>query len=398
MSYAQSQFVPWPVPPDWSDGVSEQLEWYTDRLQARNGRAQKRELRRAPRRLFEFQVIADGQARRVLDTLLNDHGGREWLLPIWHDIALLNQPLASGALFISCVTAGRDFVEDSLAVLWLSINEWAVVQIDAVQPDGVTIGIATSRTWPAGTRLYPARRARLVEQPEEAMWTDASGSRVVKFIVTEPCEWPAILPSATYRGLPVLEMRPDQGEDLPSVFQRQVETIDAGTGVVNVFDWPNRSFREAALTWLAHGRDENSVLRSLLYALRGRMATVWVPTWNADLQLAADVTAVATNLTVEWAGYTTFGRMQPNWRDIRVELLDGTVLYRRITSAQENGNSEVLGIDSAFGRAIKRSDVRAISFLILAEQASDRVELAHVTDAGGITVVTTTFRGVRHDV
>lgn len=398
MSYAINAPIPWPVPPNWANGVRERLNWLTDVIQAKNGRRQKRELRLAPRRMFEFEVIANEQLRRVLDALLMDRGGKYFMLPIWHDVQLLGAALPSAESYVPCRTAGFEFVEGGYALLWLAINQWQLVGISGISAEGLTLGTLTSREWPLGTRLYPLRRARLVEQPTEASWTDSSGSRSVSMIIDEPCDWLGELPATTYRGYPVLEQRPETSEDLPVTFNRQLDFVDVGTGPVAVFDYPQRPFRGAAMRWQAHGREENAALRSLLYGLRGRMGTLWLPTWHSDLRLLASVTAIATSITVEWSGYTVFGRLQAGWRDIRIELYGGTVLYRRITSAAEAGDTELLGLDAALGVVVAPSQVRAISFMALSALESDTVELQHETDADGLTICTLSFTGERHDV
>lgn len=398
MTYAINTQVPWPVPPDWSNGVRERLNWLTDVIAAKNGRRQKRELRLAPRRAFEFEVIADQQLRRVLDALLMDHGGKYFMLPIWHDVQLLTSPLASAESYVPCRTAGFEFVEGGQALLWLAINQWQLVSIESIGVEGLTLGTVTSSEWPLGTRIYPVRRARLQAQPSEASWTDSSGKRSVSMIIDEPCDWPGELPATLYRGYPVLEQRPDVGEDLTVTFNRSLDLADVETGPVSVFDYPQRPFRGCSVRWLAHGREENAALRSLIYGLRGRMGTVWLPTWNSDLQPVASISAVATTITVQWVGYTVFGRLQAGWRDIRIELFDGSMFYRRITSAAEAGDTEQLTIDAALGIAIEPHRVRAISFMVLSALESDTVELQHETDADGLTIVSASFIGERHDV
>lgn len=396
MSYIPDGYVMWPVPPDWADGVRETLGWLSDVITARTGAAQKRELRINPRREFTFDIIADDQARRVADMLLQDHGSKYWLLPIWHDVQWID-PVPAETDIIPCSTEGFELLPESLVVIWLSVREWQVAMIESVAADHIVLALPTTRAWPAGTRLYPVRTAHLVEQPEEAAWTDTAGRRSVTMMLDEPSTWPAVLPEAAYRGYPVLEQRPETSDETSSTFARMVETLDEETGVIVMFDRPGRSFREVSINWILEGRTEHSQMRSLLYALRGRMQNLWIPTWSHDLLLVAPVTAVATTLTIEWAGYTLFGRAQPNRRDIRIELLDGTVLYRRITGSAEGIETEQLTIDAALGQPIAPADVLLISFLVISEQASDRVELQHSTDADGITLVSTQFRGIRDD-
>lgn len=398
MSYALDGAVVWPVPPDWSEPVRERLEWLTDVIAARTGRVQKRRLRRAPRRTLEFSVWADGQARRVTDALRMDHGARYWMLPIWPDVQILSSPVAAAATSISCRTEGFDFAPEGAALLWRGINEWALVGVDSVAPEGLTLSSAPTADWPVGTRLYPVRRARMAEPPEESAWTDDIGECRVSMLIDEPCDWPAELPAATYRSRPVLEWRTDAGEALASAFRRDLRVLDAQTGPAAVFDRAGRPWRGQELRWIAHGRAQNSALRSLLYGLAGRWNSVWVPTWNADLLLAAAASSSATSITVQWAAYTVAARMQSNWRDLRIELWSGTVLYRRITDAAEDGDTEILELDAALGVALTPRAVRLISFMVFGAQDSDAIELEHITDADGVTVTATRFEGERNDL
>lgn len=399
MSYVVEGPVLWPVPPDWDGGVREQLEWLTDVLTARNGASQKRELRQAPRRTFEFDVIAEGADRRILDMLLNDYGSGYWLLPIWHDVQWI-QPIDAGVNVIPCQdTTGSELLPETYAVLWLSVTEWELVMIEEAVDDEVILSLPTTRAWPAGTRLYPVRTAHLVDQPEEAAWTDVIGQRTVQMRLDEPSDYPAAWPSSSgYRGLPVLEWRPDESDDRPSSFERSVGVVDADTGPIRRFDRPGRSFRSTELAWVVEGRVEHARLRSLLYALRGRMGNVWLPSWDVGLVLAAPVTAISAVITIEWAGYTLFGRLQPTRRDIRIELHDGTILYRRITGAAEAGATETLTLNGALGRAVVPDDVRQISFMQVSELLADGVELLHETDAMGTTRCTMKFRAIRYDI
>lgn len=397
MSYTAGQTPLWPLTPNWSDAVIESLEWLTDVLRAQNGRAQKRGLRRSPRRGLEFSVLADDQNRRVLDNLLQANGSGYWLLPVWHDVQLLTSGVVIGSTTITCLTTGFDFVEGGKAVLRTSLTDWEVVTIDTVDTAGLTLSAATLQAFDAGVALYPLRLAMLNSQPEETTWSDRMGTRPISFRIAEPCDWIAVLPASIYRGYPILDRRPDWSQTPKNTFERDLDIVDSETGPITVFDWPGRSFRQISMRWIAYGRAENAALRSLIYALRGRQQTVWVPSWQSDLRLVNTVSAIATSLTIEWSGYSLFG-VQAHWRDIRIELTDGAAFYRRITAVDTEDDREILDIDTALGVTVTPAQVRCISFMVLAEQVSDTVELRHPVDADGITELSIAFKGIRHDI
>jgi hypothetical protein len=135
----------------------------------------------------------------------------------------------------------------------------------------------------------------------------------------------------------------------------------------------------------------------LFYGLAGRFGNIWVPTGTADLQIIGGGSLLDSTLTVEWSGNTLFGELAKGRRDIRIELRDGTALHRRIETTIEVGGNEELGLDSGLG-GIDPSMIRRISFLVLAEQSSDAIEIQHLADADGVTRAATTFRAVAYDL
>ena len=397
MSYLPGQTPLWPITPDWSNSVKETLAWLTDIIRARNGRAQKRELRRSPRRSLDFSVVYEGQDRRILDNLLQANGGSYWWLPMWHDVQQLDADLPLGSLVVPCRTTGFDFAVGGKVLLRASVTDWELLTIDSFDGAGLTFTTTTSQDFSAGTALYPVRLAFLDEQPEDTIWTDRAGTRNVRFRVEPPNDWGAIGPTESYLGYTVLSVRPDWSEAPKRTFDRTLDTIDVDTGPISVFDFPGRAFTKLKQRWIAYGRDENTEMRSLLYFLRGRMATLWVPTWQSDFLMTDSMTAVATDMEVEWSGYSLFP-LPAQWRDIRIELVTGQVFYRRITDVTDNGTTELLTLDSALGVAVDPADVLLISFIVLAEGSSDTMELNHPVDADGLTELTIGFNGVRHDI
>lgn len=388
--------VPWTVPPDWTAPVVERLNWLTDYLAPPTGAVQKRKLRQAPRRGFGFDVLAEGRDRRLADALLFAWSGKRYALPIWHDIQRLASVVDGGADEIPCATTGYDFVEGGQALLWRASNTFelvtvAVINADSIELDGVTLG-----SWARGTRLYPVRAARIDGSGEERAFNARLGRRKLAFAIDEPCDWPAVPPATMYRDLPVLEHRSEEGQDPTSRHDWPLLEVDNQFGLPARFDMAERSLRQFDHRWLVHGRTEHSALRSLLYALDGRYGNLWVPTGAADLQVV-DAGAIASTLTVEWCGYTIFGDQAPNRRDIRIEIAGGTVHHRRITASSEAGETELLTLDASLG-GVDPASIRKVSFLILAEQASDALELQHDTDADGITRCATTFRATAYDL
>lgn len=381
--------VTWPVTPDWSRPVRETLAWHTSVERSRTAVRQKRQNRLAPRRSFSFQVLAETTERRLIELLCFDAGARVWQLPIWQDAQRLTTGLAAGADEIACTTVGYDFAPGAKALLWRSSTSCEIVAVDAVDGDGLTLALDVVGAWPAGTRLYPLRAARLTVPPSQSFLSGNASDTTVEFQLCEPCDWAATLPATTYRGSPLLDSRPSEPSDPSASWGRQLLRLDMQVGPIEVNDIPQRAFRAQQTFWQVYGRADNSDFRALLYGLAGRFGGdkggLWLPSWNQDLHLAAAAASGATTISVEWCGYTAYGRQQAGRRDIRIELAGGTAIHRRITGSADAGATETLTLDAALGVAIAPATVRCISFLTFSQLAGDAVELQHVTDADGLT-------------
>jgi len=381
--------VVWLLPPDWSQPVIETLTWLTDVGMSRTGVRQKRQLRLAPRRGFSFRVVDDAVARRLMSLMRAGAGAGPWQLPIWHDAQRLAAGLDAGAESIPCATAGYDFAAGAKALLWTSPADCEVVDIAAVADEGLTLDGATAASWPAGSRLYPLRRALLLTPPQESFLSAAASATAVEFQLDEPCDWPALLPDVEYGDAPLLEDRPSEPQDWSASWGRQLQQTDPQTGRITVLDQPGRPFRAQQTFWQIAGRQDNAAFRSLLYGLAGRWSGpqggLWLPSWSQDLRLAAPAAEDATQIRIEWCGYTRYGLQRPGVRDIRIEVAGGDTPYARIIDSVEDGSTELLTLDGPLGSAITPGNVRQISFVAFMQLASDAIELQHVTDADGLT-------------
>ena len=176
------------------------------------------------------------------------------------------------------------------------------------------------------------------------------------------------------------------------------DSVDADTGGIYYFDLPGLPFRVQSQLFLLHGRDEHTAFRSLVYALAGRAGQMWVPSGQDDLRLVQPVTATATQLQVAPCYYSAFGAQQTNRRDIRIALVDGTVLYRRITGSAQTSSGETLQLDAALGFAVSVAQVAQISWLSMCQLASDSVQIDHDTDADGVASSKLSWQAVQNDV
>lgn len=395
-----NRIIAWPFVPDWTEGVVERLTWATDILSSESMAEQRRCLRAAPRREFEASVVAHGAERQYLDMTLFSWSARVWALPVWHDIQQLSVATPAGALSVPCLTAHRDFHAGGLAMLRghdpSDVFNVEVVEVEAVNSAEIVLKRPTQRDWPAGSRLYPVRSAQLREAPVLSRITDRLTACDVAFRVLGTSDSVSAPPTTLYRGRPVLASRPDESRDLTYEFSRLLSELDSGTATPLLTDVAGTAMMVVRHRWVGGSVAERAAWRALLYWLRGRQRSVWVPTHADDLTVVASAPASAITLDVAHVGYTRFAQGRTGRRDIQIELTDGSVLHRRITgSTVLSDDTERLALDAPHGVDLSPTVVGRISFMAMCRLDSDSVEILHMTDSLAESEVL--LRGVRDD-
>jgi hypothetical protein len=383
--------------PDWAQGMTERLEWLTDVLPAFRGEEQRRGLRIGPRQAIEFGVAATDVERQALEAALWGSGARVWGVPLWYDGLELAAALPAASSSISLAVGGRAYLEGTQAVLlgdtWLDSE---VVDLDTAGPSSLGLADPTTHAWPAGSRIYPLRTAHLTDSVALGRWDGATGTARLAFAIREPADY-AAASSATYLGYPVLTTRPNWVGPPELSLERKLRRLDSSTGPVALDDEAELPTASLALRFTLANREELDAHRGLLYAMAGRRCAVWVPSHAQDLELVATTAAGDTTMDVSRCGYVDHLQDQPGRRDIRIELADGTVLYRRITGSTLVGSTiERLALSSAPGVELSPGGVALISFMALSRQAADSAELTYWS--GDVADTAATLRSFRNDV
>jgi hypothetical protein len=135
----------WSLPPNWTEPLIETLAWLTDVQVAVAGTVTRTPLRDAPRRSWEFAVLADRVERRWVEHTLFDWSGRLWALPMFVDTVWMRAPLATGATEIVVDTTGMDFVVGGLAMLWRDVAAYELVEVAAIDNDRLGLRSCASR-------------------------------------------------------------------------------------------------------------------------------------------------------------------------------------------------------------------------------------------------------------
>ena len=387
----------WQVEPDWTNGITETLEWKTDILQSYSGAEQRIARRLSPRRTFEFSILINGNERARFENKLAYVGGNSWYFPIFTDVTYLETNVDLNTTVLPCNTTGRDFVSLSLVGSEMCIrdrNQSALLEVVDVNENSITLINPLKLRFNAGACIYPVRLAVLTDVPKLTHYNDDLLSAQIRFRISEHNAFSndiSYLP--IYRHFPVLTMYPDWSESLKGQYERFLIELDNGSSIPTRLDTAKLPFWVQEFRWFVTDRTEQMLLRKLFYYLTGSQKCIWVSTQISDFNVIAVNGQI---LDIENVGFYEIGLM-PGRKDVVITLCNGDVLYRRIeTVAAVSDEIERLLLNDSIN--VNTEDILSVSFLTLCRLDSDSVSWEHVTDADGLANITCSFRGIRDEL
>ncbi len=179
-----------------------------------------------------------------------------------------------------------------------------------------------------------------------------------------------------YRNQPVMEAEPNW-RDAPDLdYQRKLATLTFGTGRSFIDDEADLALPQQSFHWTMLTRADANYFRSWLYARQGKCRGFWLPTWSDDLVLTAVVSPSGVTLDFEACGLVHFAAGAVHRRDVRIQLTNGTVYYRRLTTpVTVDDNTERATMNAPFGVQVSPQDVERISWMAFVRLDVDTVEI-----------------------
>lgn len=387
----------WQVEPDWTNGITETLEWKTDILQSYSGAEQRIARRLSPRRTFEFTILINGNERARFENKLASVGGNSWYFPIFTDVTHLETDVDLNTTVLPCSTTGRDFVIGNKVLIKSeinNINRAALLDVADVNENSITLINPLKSRFNAGACIYPVRLAVLTDVPELTRYNDDLLSAQIRFRIGEHNAFSNdISHLPIYRNFPVLTMHPDWAESLKGRYERFLIELDNGSSIPSLLDTARLPFFVQEFRWFVTERIAQVELRKLFYYLNGCQKCMWVSSQSSDFNV---VFVDGRVIEVENVGFNEIGLI-PGRKDIAINLCNGDVLYRRIeTVAAVSDEIERLLLNDSIN--VNTEDILSVSFLTLCRLDSDSVSWEHVTDADGLANITCSFRGIRDEL
>lgn len=375
--------IVFPFPPNWASPVREALEWKTDVLRAHDGTEQRRSLRVTPRRSLDYNVLLKGPDSDLLETTLWGWSTRDFVLPIWTDMARSTTVTVVGAETVMVDVTDRSFVVGGYAVLFLNSTTYEACQIGALVEGGFTTVTPLQNEWPAGTKVYPAASAHISTTTATQRHTNRVLTGRMMFLMSpgENPHAPAVAAEVNYDGIEVVTTPLNWRQAISNDFTRQQMIADAGVGPISYFEQDAYTRITRPFEWVLRNKADIVAFRAFLARRQGQAKTCWIPSWHGDFTVVGTTGPSSASLVVTRTAFESLVGVDINRDRIRVRMTDGTTFYRKIEAVTVvDSNTMLLGLDDDFGIELNTSNVFAVDFLLRCRLASDRVEIPWITD------------------
>jgi hypothetical protein len=361
----------WPLIPQRE--FTETLEWLTDVIPAKAAE-QRISLRPIARQGHGFQYLLDSEQVARARAFCKALGASEFLVPSW-EFRRYAGPVSVGAVSVPAETDYAPYAVGDTVVVWGGEDRVESRTVESVSPGSVGFASEPLERGYAAAIVMPARVSVFEQNFEVARRTGPLHRAQVRFLTTQYTDLSAAAATfPQYRGHDVLTDRAVLLSDLTERYAREADRFDGSLGPVwrgPELDYPRQT---GLISWSLDDAASLWPIRGWLDTRRGRWKGFWLPSWDVDFVLTATASAAATTLTVRDTGFRLLGV-----GDVRIELTNGTVLYRQVLSAAAgvSPGTEVLTLASATGTELTVSNVAGISLMTFMRLDADRVEVRH---------------------
>lgn len=184
--------------------------------------------------------------------------------------------------------------------------------------------------------------------------------------------WPT-----TWHGFDVLTIEPNRSGPLDDELERRFALLDPQVGIRQPDERTPAPAPVRAFRWTAFSRQEVAVMRAFLDARKGRRVPFWLPSWQQDLRLAANVLAAQTVISAVWIGYTAqmFGTTEGR-RHLASFAVNRDASYHHVTDANDPQDLVTESLTIAPGAGVDwAASTTILSFLRFSRLEDDEVEI-----------------------
>jgi len=362
------------------NGFTETLEWKTDVFRAKAGE-QRQALRKVPRQTLGHTYWMNPKQYAAARAVAYGWAQRTFGVPVWGEATRLGA-LTPGQTSLSFDTQNADYRTGEALLLWQDYSTFEACEVGLITPTEITLRLPTAGTY-LDAFVMPLRYGRALN----GLSTSRDESDIIKgeieFEIAQGADLSASVSLPQYKGLDVLsDVMMKVGDYSEKIF-RDVLVIDNVTGIPNSdprFTTPTQMF---TVSWDLTNRAELWRMRKWLHSRRGKQKSFWLPTKLSDFEVAQDITAGSSSITIVDMNYGLFYGV----RYVAIKARTGATYYNKITGSSVNGDgTETLFLEDAISTTVMLSNVEYVCLLHRVRLDADRIEIEHAVNQATISI------------
>lgn len=368
---------------------TERLIFQTSVLEASDGTETRAASRANPRQSFNFQYFMPNTptSRSLILNKLYGHHGILFAVGMFQWSRRLGAAATIGQTVIQLDTTNADFRDTTTdtvntIVLWRGPEDFEIAEValGGLADTQITLALPLAQNHAAGATVVVPLQIALSRDPIE--WTETQTNEIILsmgWLTVGDVDLGDISSLATNTdGRPILDS-PNliRSNALVQDIDSGYDLFDPGTGV---FDARNLRVSNHSLTrkgFYAGNEADAFELRKVLYGLRGKQKTFWLPTFRDDFTVTQDIGSSETKLIIENTDYNIFVDGLGPWTGLRIVLTDGTVFHRVITGADPNidPTKEDILFDSSLGQVVTLAEIQRVSLMWISRFDDDNFSI-----------------------
>lgn len=378
-----------PFPANIEEPIIERVSYLTNIITARDGSEQRVQCRAVPNGRFAFScAMLDAIDAQAANAILYGKQTNTIGVPMWQFMQRITAPASAGAFDIFVSTVDVPFVEGGYAIAWSSPYKWDIFEVLALSPTQIFFDPQIANSYTTADYVMPLLPAWFRPREEFDWHSLIVGSCRLEFEVDA-------FPVRNYGtdfsfaggwfGFDALDedlhMHPNRAGTIDEAITRRFSLLDNQTGVRASEIMAVAPNADRPYTWTCLSRAESRILYDFIHSRKGRAIPIWIPSYQHDLTLAANVSIGAGSISVpQTLGYpanflngSTNARRHLHLRN-RIDTFSSARFYTRVGTSTPSGSNDVLTISPSANRTYNIADTM-VSFLKLCRLASDEVEI-----------------------
>lgn len=366
----------WGFRPD--RGLREIWEWKTEIQTAWDFSEQRLALRDVPRLRFELSYALPGAQATQADMMLYDMAAYTFSFPRFEQA--VRATVHAGDEAVACDLSYSNWKAGDIGLLWKSPRKAELFTVGAVGSASLQPTQAIVQEF-GEALVMPCTYATLDGDITRSDRSISLSDFSVTFLLADPPDWgiPQDSEIQQMEGHDVWEIPLYvQGGTFARSLTRPCVTLDNGLGPVKKVHAQPTSTGSWKITIPCGTLEEIMTVRGWILRRQGCVRPFWLSSGRKDFIPVATLRAGSQTLVVQscFTGMNSLPLRSLHKR-LRIEMVDGTVLYRTIQSLVANDETtDNVRLSEALDKVndIPASRFRRISFLTLVRLSSDRVE------------------------